>query len=174
MSQELTRAGWRLRVNEYLSLRLASAIMVGVAGLLLLTSFDLGPAWLRWPLTFVMVLVGWRLPRFLLSRARKKRLARIEAQLGDSLLAMAKSLQVGSGFLQALAHARPGEQPAEVGVHPHEEKHHQHRQQRHHVGGQSLSGGQRQDLLFYLKPLADSVTDVIEYFGKGCHRYSFG
>lgn len=114
-SRELERAGWRLRVNEYLSLRLASAVVAGVVGLLVLFSFDLGPAWLRPFLTILSVLVGWRIPRFLLSRARKKRLARIEAQLADSLLTIAKSLQVGSGFLQALSHAAK-ETPAPLGT----------------------------------------------------------
>ena len=114
MSRELERAGWRLRVNEYLSLRLASAIVAGGAGLLLLISLDLGPAWLRPPLTFFIVLVGWMFPRILLSRARKKRLARIEGQLSDALLAIAKSLQVGSGLLQALSNAAD-ETPAPLG-----------------------------------------------------------
>ncbi len=113
-SRELERAGWRLRVNEYLSLRLASAVIAGVAGVLVLFSFDLGPAWLRPFPAFLIALIGWRIPRFLLNRARKKRLARIEAQLADALLAIAKSLQVGSGLLQALSNAA-GETAAPLG-----------------------------------------------------------
>lgn len=115
VSLALTRAGWRLRVNEYLSLRLASAVTAGVVGFLLLISLDLGPAVLRPFIALLMAVVGWMLPRFLLARARKKRLARIEAQLGDGLLAIAKSLQAGSGFLQALAHAAE-ETPAPLGA----------------------------------------------------------
>ena len=104
MSLELERGGWPLRVNEYLSLRLTSAFVGGAIGFLLLIILGL-PEWSRVPLMAVMVFSGWMVPRFRLSRARRKRLQRIEQQLPDALLSIAKSLQVGTGLIQALTNA---------------------------------------------------------------------
>ena len=114
MSLELERAGWPLRVGEYLSLRLASAVIGGVAGLVLVTSLHL-PDLLRVPIIVSLVLVGWFFPRLRLSSARGKRLARIEKQLPDTLLAMASALRAGTGLLQALSSAA-NETPAPLGA----------------------------------------------------------
>ena len=118
MGREMARAGWRLRVNEYLTIRLASALGGGLAGIFLLIRMETDSGLARIGLFFLamlLFLVGWMIPRMLLSRARKKRLDRIEKQLPDALLAMAKSLQVGTGFLQALSNAA-NEVPAPLGT----------------------------------------------------------
>lgn len=116
--RELARAGWRLRVNEYLTVRLASGLGGGVAGIILLIRMQPDSGLIKFGLillALLLFLVGWMIPRFLLSRARKKRLERIDQQLPDALLAMAKSLQVGTGFLQALSNAA-NEVPAPLGA----------------------------------------------------------
>ncbi|HEU0021742.1 MAG TPA: type II secretion system F family protein [Dehalococcoidia bacterium] len=113
MNRELERAGWPLRVSEYLSLRAATAAAGGLTGLLLMVSQPV-PGWLKLPLILAAVLAGWLLPRLLLSRARRKRLATIENQLPDALLAMAKSLQVGAGLMQALSNTAE-QTPAPLG-----------------------------------------------------------
>ena len=118
MGRELARAGWRLRVNEYLTIRLVSCLGAGVAGILLFIRMEPDSGLLKFGLLLLalaLFLVGWLIPRLLLSRARKKRLARIDMQLPDALLAMAKSLQVGTGFLQALSNAA-NEVPAPLGA----------------------------------------------------------
>ena len=117
MGLELARAGWKLRVNEYLTVRLASSLGGGIAGIILLVRMQPETALAKVGLFFLVLalfLVGWMLPRLLLSRARKKRLERLDQQLPDALLAMAKSLQVGTGFLQALSSAA-NEVPAPLG-----------------------------------------------------------
>jgi len=115
MGRELERAGWPLRVSEYLSLRLAGAAVGGVAGLLIWFVLHPGPGWLRVVLIVVLALVGWLFPRLLLNRARKKRLERIEQQLSDAVTAMARSLRAGTGFLQTLSYAA-AETPAPLGA----------------------------------------------------------
>ena len=114
MNLELELAGWPLRVGEYLSLRLASAFIGGVVGLVLLATLH-PPDLLRVPVMLFMVLGGWLFPRIRLSRARRKRLRRLETQLPDALLAIAKSMQVGTGLLQALS-VTANETPAPLGT----------------------------------------------------------
>lgn len=104
MQDQLDRAGQPLRVNEYLALRLASALVVGVAGAAVLLVLG-SPAWAAAPAAFLGVLVGWGLPRLYVGRAQRKRLKQVEQQLPDALTAIAKSLRAGTGLLQALAYA---------------------------------------------------------------------
>ena len=114
MRRELERAGWPIRVGEYLSLRLAGAAAGGAAGVLLLLGFHPGPALLRPLLVLLLVFGGWLFPRMLLSRARQKRLEKVEGQISDAVMGMAKSLRAGTGLLQALAYAAK-ETPAPLG-----------------------------------------------------------
>ena len=114
MRRELERAGWPIRVGEYLSIRLAAAAAGSTAGLLLLLGVHFGPAGLRVILMFVLALGGWLFPRLLLSRARRKRLEKVEGQIADAVMGMAKSLRAGTGLLQALAYAAK-ETPAPLG-----------------------------------------------------------
>lgn len=104
MQIELERAGWALRVSEFVALRTATAF----AGLLV--------AFIPVRLSSAPLLVaalaaaagagaGWLLPRALLARARKRRRLIIESQLAEALTAVAKSLRAGTGLTQALAYA---------------------------------------------------------------------
>ena len=115
MSGELEQAGWSIRVGEYLALRLACAAAAAAAGLVVLTSLEVEAAWLKAVVVLALLYGGWFLPRLYLSRRRQRRLEQIERQLPDALTAMAKSLRVGSGLLQALAYAAD-ETPAPLGT----------------------------------------------------------
>jgi len=113
MSLELARAGWPIRVREYLALRLGCAAAGGVVAVFILSRAIDEPV-LRAFGTVALVIAGWLLPRTYLSRRRQARLQRIEEQLPDALTAIAKSLRAGTGLLQALAYAA-NETPAPLG-----------------------------------------------------------
>jgi Flp pilus assembly protein TadB len=102
MTGELMRAGWTLKVHEYLGLRLVCAAAGTVIGLVVMKRGEIKPDIIEWLLVFVIAFSGWLLPRFALSYARQKRRQRIEDQLPDALMSIAKSLRSGSGILQAL------------------------------------------------------------------------
>lgn len=114
MSHEIMRAGWRLRVGEYLGIRLLCAVGGTAVGILLLARFGLSEVPIRAGGILVGAFAGWLIPRFFLSHARDQRLQKIEEQLPDALTSIAKSLRAGSGVLQALAYAAR-ETPAPLG-----------------------------------------------------------
>src|SRR5437762_3278558 len=105
MRVELLRAGWRIRVGEYLGLRVACALVAPVVAIIVLDHVAPDAPSMRALGAGVAVLVGWMLPRFYLSNRRQARLNKIEQQLPDALLAIAKSLRVGAGILQGLTYA---------------------------------------------------------------------
>lgn len=105
MAREILRAGWRLRVGEYLGIRLLCAAGGTAIGILVMARFGLSDVPIRAGGILVGAFAGWLLPRFFLSRAREQRLRKIEEQLPDALTSIAKSLRAGSGVLQALAYA---------------------------------------------------------------------
>jgi tight adherence protein B len=115
MSAELVRAGWTLKVNEYLGLRLACTAGCALSGLLLIKRFELGNVLTEMLIALAIAFAGWLLPRFMLARARQKRHDKIEEQLPESLLSIAKSLRAGSGMLQALNYAA-NETPPPLGT----------------------------------------------------------
>ena len=114
MRRELELAGWPLRVGEYLTLRLASLVLGSVTALVLVRTLQPNAAFLRVLLVASLTIFGWLLPRLLMSRARKKRLERVERQLPDAVMALASSLRGGLGLLQAL-NVAASETPAPLG-----------------------------------------------------------
>ncbi|HLF04227.1 MAG TPA: type II secretion system F family protein, partial [Dehalococcoidia bacterium] len=102
------------RVGEYLTLRLASLVLGSVAALVLVRTLQPNAAFLRVLLVASLTIFGWLLPRLLMSRARKKRLERVERQLPDAVMALANSLRGGLGLLQAL-NVAASETPAPLG-----------------------------------------------------------
>jgi tight adherence protein B len=105
MTGELIRAGWTLKVNEYLAIRLACTAAGMVIGLVFIKRGEIQPEILEWLLVLGCAFAGWLVPRLALGRARQKRLEHIEEQLPEALMSIAKSLRAGSGILQALNYA---------------------------------------------------------------------
>jgi tight adherence protein B len=100
---QLERAGLALTPGEYRAVRLACAVLAALA-LLLLSPFGRSlPAVLA--VAAPAFLVGYWLPSRYVAGRREKRLNRIEEQLLEALVSMAKSLKAGVGLTQALEYA---------------------------------------------------------------------
>jgi tight adherence protein B len=110
---ELERAGWSIRVGEYLALRLFVGCLILALGVFVADALGLGGIG-RLILGLVGFLFGWILPTRYVAARRERRLRRIEQQLPEALTVMSKSLKVGSGLLQALGYAAE-ETPAPLG-----------------------------------------------------------
>jgi len=104
MRIELQRAGDPLSVNEYLGLRAAAATGLGLLGVIFCMAFS-APPLLLVVIPFVLLVLGWFVPRVFVSRVRHRRELLVEQQLPDALTAIAKSLRAGTGILQGLAFA---------------------------------------------------------------------
>jgi tight adherence protein B len=118
MRIELQRAGDPLSVNEYQGLQTALALGLGFVGAVIMSLVDGMPVLLGLGLTVGLMLVGWRLPRTYVTRAKSRRQDEIADQLPATLTAITKSLRAGTGLLQALAYAAnetPGPLGAELG-----------------------------------------------------------
>jgi tight adherence protein B len=113
MATELERAGQPLRVNEYLAIRTAAAMVVAVGGIVAAAVIGL-PSWTYVVVGMAGIIGGWMLPRWYVGRCRERQLIAIEEQLPDALTAVSKSLRAGTGLLQALGHAAE-ETPAPLG-----------------------------------------------------------
>jgi tight adherence protein B len=105
MALDLERAGWRIRVGEYVALRVSCAVAFMGVGALVIAAIDVRLAVMRVLVIFSLALAGWFLPRVMLGRRQKRRLEQVEKQLPDAMTAMAKSLQAGAGLYQAMAFA---------------------------------------------------------------------
>jgi tight adherence protein B len=114
MELELEQAGQPIRVNEYLALRIACALVLSLVALFVLSRFG-APSWLVAIVSLAATVPGWALPRIFVSRQRQQRQRRFEKQLPDALTAIAKSLRAGTGLLQALAYSAD-ETPAPLGT----------------------------------------------------------
>jgi len=96
-AKDLERAGLRLRVGEYLLLRLIVAVITGVAGLVVVGSGGLGLL-----LALAFAGVGFMLPAWYLRRARRRRAAVISHQLIELLQLISTALRSGFAFTQAM------------------------------------------------------------------------
>lgn len=90
---ELGKADIPLRGEEFVLINLLVA--VGPALLVLVFSRNL-------PLALMLAAVGFVVPKILLARAKKKRVAKFNGQIGDALVVMSNSLRAGFSFLQAM------------------------------------------------------------------------
>jgi tight adherence protein B len=93
MALDLVRAHLRLRVYEYIAIRIALAVVVG--GLVYLISS-------HWIVALITTVPAYFLPRFYVHRRARKRVERMNGQLIDGLSFIANSLKGGSGLLQAM------------------------------------------------------------------------
>jgi tight adherence protein B len=114
MGRELERAGIDLRINEYLALRVAAAGAGGIAGGVLGLTAGQGNIFAILAFVGVAVALGWSVPRLYLKLRHRQRAKRIDSQMPDALLGMAKSLRSGTGLMGALAYAAT-ETPAPLG-----------------------------------------------------------
>lgn len=110
MEAELERAAAPLRTSEYVALRVVMGLGLGVAGAFALRGIEA----LAVPAALALVVVGWQVPKWYVTRLARRRLDAIEEQIPSALMAIAKSLRAGSGLLQALAFAAE-ETPAPLG-----------------------------------------------------------
>lgn len=92
----LERAGIPLRVGEYMTLRVAVALLLLLV-ILLLTR--------NWLIALPMVPIGYFLPRWYVGRRRRHRQARIDAQLEEMLVLVSNSMKSGYGLLQSFEYA---------------------------------------------------------------------
>ena len=90
---DLVRANLRLRVAEYLFLRL---VLGGVLGFVIFYVTE------TWGLGLIFAVIGYFAPRFYVRRLYNQRLRRLEQQLLDVTGLMSNSLRSGQGFLQGL------------------------------------------------------------------------
>jgi tight adherence protein B len=111
--RDLVLAGSLLRPKEYLAMRVGLALGAAILGGVALSIAGLPPI-LVYGASLALAMSGWLLPRFVMSYRRQRRLRQIEGQLSDALTAMAKSLRVGQGVLQAIGYAAQ-ETPAPLG-----------------------------------------------------------
>jgi tight adherence protein B len=99
IAADLARADLKLRVSEYLALWAASTVGVPVLMLLLSTIF---PS-LSNPLFLIVgAIVGFFLPRLLVSRRKSSRLKAFNDQLADTITLIANALRAGASFLQSV------------------------------------------------------------------------
>ncbi len=93
LALELQQAGVSLRPVEYVLVRVVLGLVLALVPLLLGAPIFLVP---------VPFAIGYLLPRLMVQQQRKKRLARVEAQLLEALPMLTSGLRAGYGFLQAL------------------------------------------------------------------------
>ena len=96
-ARDLKRAGLRLRVGEYLLLRLIVAVITGLLALLLIGSAGVGLLF-----AFAIGGVGFMLPAWYLKRRRRRRAAVISHQLIEMLQLVSSALRSGFAFTQAV------------------------------------------------------------------------
>jgi tight adherence protein B len=93
---DLEKADMKLTVSEFVALRFFFAGIFGAVPYLLL-----GPP-IGLVLGVVLAIVGYLLPRIYMSRAKGKRVSKLESQLPDALTMLANSLKAGFGLMQSL------------------------------------------------------------------------
>ncbi|MCJ7492086.1 MAG: type II secretion system F family protein [Dehalococcoidia bacterium] len=94
---DLERANLKLRVGEYLALRVAIALVV-----LAVVIFVAGRGGLGLVAGIAAALVGYMLPKMYLRRRIKARLTTFDEQLVEALSLVSNALRSGFGFLQSM------------------------------------------------------------------------
>ena len=89
----LAQADIRLRVSEYLLIRVALGIGLG-ALVFVISRF--------WPVAVVVAVIGYLMPRLYVARRATKRVEKFVDQLPDALSLMSNSLRSGFGLLQVI------------------------------------------------------------------------
>jgi tight adherence protein B len=97
VARDLERADVKLRVGEYLTIRIAMGLAFLAIVLLLM-----GSSGIALVVGLGLALVGYMLPRFYLSRRVDSRLSKFNDQLVEALGLVSSSLRSGFGLLQSL------------------------------------------------------------------------
>lgn len=93
MENELSKADIPLKGEEFILINLIAFALSAFFGFAILASLPAG---------VIMGLLGLVVPRLMVSRAKTKRIAKFNAQIGDALAVMANSLRAGFSFLQTV------------------------------------------------------------------------
>lgn len=96
LEMKLTRADWNMRVSEFIATCALCGILGFLAGILVLHTTLIG---------VVLAALGAAVPWFLLRRAAKKRIGKIEKQLVEMLVMLSNGLKAGFGLMQAVDQA---------------------------------------------------------------------
>jgi tight adherence protein B len=94
---DLEQADIRLRVEEYVALRLGMALLFFAAVFVLVPSRSVAMV-----LGTALGAVGYLVPAFFVRTRKQKRLNKLESQLGEALTMTSNSLKAGVGLLQSL------------------------------------------------------------------------
>ncbi len=93
MELELLKADIPLRGEEFILASILAAVLPGIFGTIVL--HDLGAG-------LILGVLGFLVPRFLVNNAKRKRIAKFNSQIGDTLAVMSNSLRAGFSFLQTM------------------------------------------------------------------------
>ncbi|TMF03525.1 MAG: hypothetical protein E6I38_13695 [Chloroflexi bacterium] len=96
-THDLQRAGLTLRVSEYLLIRLASAVLIGLATVLISNASPLGVI-----LALVFGACGFMLPAALVRYLKGRRQAALNAQLVETIQLISNGLRSGFAFTQTV------------------------------------------------------------------------
>jgi len=96
LAEQLSRADLKLRTSEWLLIRIGTAALLALIGLL---RFGLGAFGVQAVLFGVL---GYFIPQFYLGFRQRGRLKAFNSQLGDTLVLMANALKTGYSLAQAL------------------------------------------------------------------------
>jgi len=97
VTDDFERADLKLRVGEYLSMRIACALVLFAAAMFLLGQGVVGLVG-----GAVGAFIGYTLPKLMVKRRLKKRLTLFDDQLVEALSMVANALRSGFGLLQAI------------------------------------------------------------------------
>src|SRR5262245_17725172 len=102
IADELEAAGVALRVGEYMMLRVAVGLVAATLVRWFLPPSAVGGDLISLALMVIVFLAGTRIPRMVVRRLIRRRLAQVEAQLPDALDMISRSLRAGGGLLAAI------------------------------------------------------------------------
>ena len=94
---DLDRADLRLRVGEYLAIRVGTALVLAVAAFVLVRTQPMALL-----LAVILALVGYLLPALWVRQRKAKRVNKLNGQLEEALTLTSNSLKAGFGLLQSL------------------------------------------------------------------------
>lgn len=92
-NQRLSQAGVYIKGEEFIGICIFTGFITGII-LYLIT--------LRWVFLFLGILIGYRIPKIILSNTIRKRMKRLNSQLPDALTIISNGLRAGFSFIQAM------------------------------------------------------------------------